>query len=81
VVQALELHGAYHIGVEFTRALRDGVKQLLRTHKLPEVRQGQLASLNALGSTPAGPAFLWQCGLIAAALCVVSFANEYTTGL
>lgn len=52
VVQALELHGAYHIGVEFTRALRDGVKQLLRTHKLPEVRQQQLAfSVNSCSDT------------------------------
>ncbi|WIA21350.1 hypothetical protein OEZ85_000574 [Tetradesmus obliquus] len=53
VVQALELHGAYHIGVEFTRALRDGVKQLLRTYKLPEVaaagtRELWLAWIDAL---------------------------------
>jgi hypothetical protein len=37
ILQGLELYSIYQIGVEFTRALRDGVKQLLRQCKLPEV--------------------------------------------
>lgn len=37
ILQGLELHSIYQIGVEFTRALRDAVKQLLRQYKLPEV--------------------------------------------
>eukprot|EP00775_Hariotina_reticulata_P007466 gene7466-7676_t len=37
VIQAMELHSTYHIGTEFTRALREAVKQLLRMYKLPEV--------------------------------------------
>jgi hypothetical protein len=32
------LHNIYQVTVEFTRALRDAVKQLLRQYKLPEVR-------------------------------------------
>lgn len=39
VIQALELHGSYQIGVEFTRALREAVKQILRQYKLPEVNE------------------------------------------
>eukprot|EP00878_Enallax_costatus_P018800 GHUV01019813.1.p1 GENE.GHUV01019813.1~~GHUV01019813.1.p1 ORF type:complete len:717 (+),score=259.77 GHUV01019813.1:106-2256(+) len=37
VIQALELHGSYQIGVEFTRALREAVKQIQRQYKLPEI--------------------------------------------
>lgn len=38
ILQGLELHSIYQLTVEFTRALRDAVKQLLRQYKLPEVR-------------------------------------------
>jgi hypothetical protein len=38
VLQSLELHSIYQVEVEFTRALREAVKQLLRQYKLPEVR-------------------------------------------
>jgi hypothetical protein len=40
ILQGLELHSIYQLTVEFTRALRDAVKQLLRQFKLPEVRAG-----------------------------------------
>ncbi len=41
VLQALQLHGAYHVSVEFTRALREAVKQVLRERKLPEASTAQ----------------------------------------
>jgi hypothetical protein len=46
ILQGLELYGIYQIGVEFTRALRDGVKQLLRQCKLPKVRPWGQGSLH-----------------------------------
>lgn len=42
ILQGLELHSIYQLTVEFTRALRDAVKQLLRQFKLPEVRARSL---------------------------------------
>lgn len=38
ILQGLELHSIYQLTVEFTRALRDAVKQLLIQYKFPEVR-------------------------------------------
>lgn len=45
ILQGLELHNIYQLTVEFTRALRDAVKQLLRQYKLPEVRSSLYLTL------------------------------------
>lgn len=37
VVEACDLHVGYHISVEFTRALREAIKQLMRSAKLPSL--------------------------------------------
>lgn len=62
ILQGLELYSIYQIGVEFTRALRDGVKQLLRQCKLPEVCVGLSGCLHC--ATPKGVAEMaavWDC--------------------
>lgn len=45
ILQGLELHNVYQVTVEFTRALRDAVKQLLRQYKFPEVCSSLLMML------------------------------------
>ena len=45
VVQACDLHYSYNFSVEFSRALRSTVKQLLRADKLPAVASAQNHSL------------------------------------
>lgn len=60
VVEAADLHGGYHIAADFARALREGLKALLRADKLPALaaaaqRELWLAWVDALIGGRGGP--------------------------